>query len=110
MDQLVDEILLASRLTSVAQNDAREEVDLLALAAEEGARYDDVHLEGDALARVNRSLFGRACTNLLMNAIQHCEPGASISVKIARGEGPMHDQLRVSVANPGAPIAPDVAE
>ena len=24
---------------------------------------------------VNRSLFGRACTNLLMNAIQHCAPG-----------------------------------
>jgi two-component system heavy metal sensor histidine kinase CusS len=67
-------------------------------------------LEGDALARVNRSLFGRACTNLLMNAIQHCEPGASISVTIARGEGPMRDQLRVAVANPGEPIAPDILE
>ncbi|MCC8404084.1 heavy metal sensor histidine kinase [Paraburkholderia sp. MMS20-SJTN17] len=67
-------------------------------------------LQGDALARVNRSLFGRACANLLMNAIQHCEPGASISVTIARGEGAMRDQVRIAVANPGEPIAPDVLE
>ncbi|MGF6552383.1 heavy metal sensor histidine kinase [Paraburkholderia youngii] len=67
-------------------------------------------LQGDAFARVNRSLFGRACTNLLMNAIQHCEPGATISVTIARGEGAMRDQVRVAVANPGEPIAPDVLE
>ncbi|HEX7913307.1 MAG TPA: heavy metal sensor histidine kinase [Paraburkholderia sp.] len=63
-------------------------------------------LRGDALARVNRSLFGRACTNLLMNAIQHCEPGAVISVTIA-SDG---DQVRVSVANPGEPIAAGVLE
>ncbi|OLL28934.1 two-component sensor histidine kinase [Burkholderia sp. SRS-W-2-2016] len=67
-------------------------------------------LRGDAFARVNRSLFGRACTNLLMNAIQHCEPGATISVTIARGEGEMRDQVRVIVANPGAPIAPEILE
>jgi two-component system heavy metal sensor histidine kinase CusS len=61
-------------------------------------------LRGDAMARVNRSLFGRACTNLLMNAIQHCEPGAEISVTIVSDA----QQVRVSVANPGEPIAPDV--
>jgi two-component system heavy metal sensor histidine kinase CusS len=63
-------------------------------------------LRGDAMARVNRSLFGRACTNLLMNAIQHCEPGAEISVTIVSDR----DQVRVAVANPGEPIAPDVLE
>lgn len=63
-------------------------------------------LRGDAHTRVNRSLFGRACTNLLMNAIQHCEPGAAISVTIARVE----DQVRVAVANPGEPIEPGVLE
>jgi two-component system heavy metal sensor histidine kinase CusS len=63
-------------------------------------------LRGDAVARVNRSLFGRACTNLLMNAIQHCAPGAEISVTIARED----DQLRVAVANPGEPIEPAVLE
>ncbi|RAS25854.1 heavy metal sensor histidine kinase [Paraburkholderia bryophila] len=63
-------------------------------------------LRGDAQTRVNRSLFGRACTNLLMNAIQHCEPGAAISVTIARVE----NQVRVAVANPGEPIEPGVLE
>ena len=63
-------------------------------------------LRGDAQARVNRSLFGRACTNLLMNAIQHCEPGASIGVTIVRDD----DQVHVVVANPGEPIAPDILE
>jgi two-component system heavy metal sensor histidine kinase CusS len=66
----------------------------------------EARLHGDAQARVNRSLFGRACANLLMNAIQHCEPGATISVTIARDD----DQVRVAVANPGEPIAPDVLE
>lgn len=63
-------------------------------------------LRGDAVARVNRSLFGRACANLLMNAIQHCAPGAVITVTITRDE----DQLRVAVANPGEPIEPAVLE
>ncbi|WNC92237.1 heavy metal sensor histidine kinase [Paraburkholderia sp. FT54] len=63
-------------------------------------------LRGDAMARVNRSLFGRACANLLMNAIQHCEPDAEISVTIVSDQ----DQVRVAVANPGEPIAPDVLE
>jgi signal transduction histidine kinase len=46
LDWLVDEILLASRLDAVTEPAATDEVDLLALAAEECARYDDVHLEG----------------------------------------------------------------
>ena len=63
-------------------------------------------LQGDAVAYVNRSLFGRACTNLLMNAIQHCRPGAQISVRIAREA----EQVRIEVANPGEPIEPAVLE
>ncbi|MBB5499255.1 heavy metal sensor histidine kinase [Paraburkholderia sp. MM5384-R2] len=83
-------------------------LEFLEIPLEEARVHAQLH--GDAFARVNRSLFGRACTNLLMNAIQHCEPGASISVTIARGKGPMRDQVRVAVANPGEPIAPDVLE
>jgi two-component system heavy metal sensor histidine kinase CusS len=63
-------------------------------------------VRGDAVARVNRSLFGRACANLLINAIQHCEPGAEINVTITHHA----DQLRVAVANPGKPIEPAVLE
>jgi two-component system heavy metal sensor histidine kinase CusS len=53
---------------------------------------------GDAMAPVNRSLFGRACTNLLMNAIQHCAPGDTVTVTISRAD--------IAVANPGKPIDP----
>ncbi|HZZ12487.1 MAG TPA: heavy metal sensor histidine kinase [Paraburkholderia sp.] len=68
------------------------------------------HLRGDAMARVNRSLFGRACTNLLMNAIQHCAPGAAITVTITQEITHDGDQLRVAVANPGEPIEPGILE
>ena len=40
LDLLIDEILLASRLETVRALQGTEEVDLLALAAEEAARYD----------------------------------------------------------------------
>ena len=56
---------------------------------------------GDARAFVNTSLFGRALSNLVMNAIQHCAPGATISVSITRE----HGRIRIAVANPGEPIA-----
>ncbi|MDE1181048.1 heavy metal sensor histidine kinase [Paraburkholderia sp.] len=59
---------------------------------------------GDAIALVNRSLFGRACTNLLMNAIQHCGRGDTVTVSITRE----HDQVRIAVANPGDPIESSV--
>jgi two-component system heavy metal sensor histidine kinase CusS len=59
---------------------------------------------GDARAFVNTSLFGRALSNLVMNAIQHCAPGATISVWIARENG----HVRVAVTNPGEPIAPPI--
>ena len=57
---------------------------------------------GAASAGVNRSLFGRALTNLLMNAIQHCARGSTIHVTIVR----QGEQIRVSVANPGVAIEP----
>lgn len=59
-------------------------------------------LSGDARAPVNSSLFGRALTNLLMNAIQHCSAGAQIRVNIEQ----QGDQVLISVANPGTQIDP----
>jgi two-component system, OmpR family, heavy metal sensor histidine kinase CusS len=79
-------------------------LEFLEIPLEEARVHATLH--GDAMSRVNRSLFGRACTNLLMNAIQHCEPGAAISVTIVR-EG---ERVRVEVANPGKPIPPETLE
>lgn len=66
--------------------------------------FEEAHVKalsiGDATARVNRSLFGRACTNLLMNAIQHCAPGDTVTVAISREA----DQVWIAMSNPGEPI------
>ena len=81
----------------------------LAVQAERTLEYLEIPLEeaqvsatlaGDAHALVNSSLFGRALTNLLMNAIQHCAPGAQIRVTVER----QGDQVLIAVANPGAQI------
>jgi len=62
-----------------------ENVDLLALAAEEGARYDDCAVEGEALiVRGERRLLGRMIRNLLDNAVRHGKPPVRVTV---RGEG-----------------------
>lgn len=62
-----------------------------------------VQVEGDAVAPIETSLFRRALTNLLQNAIQHSQPGASVRVRIAR----QAHCAEVSFSNPSAPIAPD---
>jgi two-component system, OmpR family, sensor histidine kinase RstB len=83
LDWLVDEILLASRLDAVTEPAATDEVDLLALAAEECARYDDVHLEGaNVSVRGDARLLRRALRNLLENARRHGAPPTQ--VRIAR--------------------------
>jgi two-component system, OmpR family, sensor histidine kinase RstB len=82
LDSLVDEILLASRLDTVAQNDVREEVDLLALAAEESARYDEVQLEGEHVEfRGDPRLLRRLLRNLLENARRHGAPPSQVRLQ-----------------------------
>jgi signal transduction histidine kinase len=86
LDWLVDEILLASRLDAVTEPAAAEEVDLLALAAEEGARYDEVRVEGAPLVvRGDARLLRRALRNLMENARRHGAPPTE--VRIAREAG-----------------------
>jgi signal transduction histidine kinase len=82
LDGLVDEILLASRLNTVAQNDVREEIDLLALAAEECARYDEVHLEGaPSKTQGDPRLLRRLLRNLLENAKRHGVPPTQVRLQ-----------------------------
>ena len=99
LDGLVDEILLASRLNAIEQPQIREEIDLLALAAEECSRYDDVHLEGAPIGlRGDARLLRRLLRNLLENAKCHGAPptqvrlereGATVVLKVwDSGPGP----------------------
>jgi len=87
LDALIDEILLASRLDAVKELDTDEEVDLLALAAEECARYDDTQLDGEPVTvSGNPRLLRRMLRNLLENAKRHGAP--PIAVRVSRaGDG-----------------------
>ena len=87
LDQLVDEIFLASRLDATEQLDVREEIDLAALAAEECARYDDCCVEGmPVMVRGDPMLMRRMIRNLVENAHLHGKP--PIEVTVGRQNGP----------------------
>jgi len=81
LDWLVDEILLASRLDAIPADVANEELDLLALAAEECARYDDAQLEGTVITiRGDARLLRRLLRNLLENARRHGAPPTQVRI------------------------------
>jgi signal transduction histidine kinase len=87
LDTLIDEILLASRLEAVKRLDMDEEVDLLALASEECARYEEVELKGQpATLRGDPRLLRRMIRNLLENARRHGAPPIEVSVGRTGGE------------------------
>jgi signal transduction histidine kinase len=101
LDWLVDEILLASRLDAVTAV-ANEEVDLLALAAEECARYDEAHLEGSvATIRGDSRLLRRLLRNLLENARRHGSPPTQVRIALAAAAA----TITVWDAGPGLPPA-----
>jgi len=85
LDQLIDEILLASRLDArEADLGTVEPVDLLGLAAEECARTDatlETRLDGGELIVPGVSkLLRRAVRNLLENARRHANDHASLTL------------------------------
>ena len=101
LDRLVEEILLASRLDSVAAIECNE-LDLLALAAEECARYDEVQLEGSVTAlRGDARLLRRMLRNLLENARRHGAPPTRVLV----AANAVAATLTVEDAGPGVPPA-----
>lgn len=102
LDALIDEILIASRLDAVKGREADEEVDLLALASEECARYEEAELAGQPVTvRGDPRLLRRMIRNLLENARRHGAP--PIDVRVSRAEGGA--ELRVSDHGPGIPAA-----
>lgn len=81
LDQLVDEILLVSRLDATEQLDIRENVDLTALAAEECARYDDCTVEARPVTVPgDPALLRRMIRNLVGNAQLHGQPPIEVTV------------------------------
>ena len=111
LDQLIDEILLASRLYSAdTVRLQREEIDLTGLAAEECARTGaqlDIHaqpvLQGDA------RLMRRLMRNLLENARRHgkgngaTDAAVHLSLDQSWVAGVLHARLVVEDCGPGVP-------
>ncbi len=82
LDQLIDEILLASRLDTIRDMEIKEEIDLLALAAEECARYAGCFFDGEAIfVRGDPRLVRRMVRNLLDNAEQHGKPPIRVELQ-----------------------------
>ncbi|MDP3898408.1 MAG: ATP-binding protein, partial [Mesorhizobium sp.] len=99
LDELVEEVLLASRLDHTEAPSRLEPVDLLAVAAEEGARAGiDVHgiaclVDGDP------RLLTRLVRNLVQNGLRHGKP--PVTVEVAARSGVV--ELRVRDEGPGVP-------
>ncbi|HWF97472.1 MAG TPA: HAMP domain-containing sensor histidine kinase [Xanthobacteraceae bacterium] len=102
LDQLVDEILLVSRLDATIGLDLREDIDLMALAAEECARYEACSVRGrSVMVRGDPTLLRRMIRNLLENAKLHGEPPVEVTID---RQG---DQVTLSVSDCGEVIAAD---
>jgi two-component system, OmpR family, sensor kinase len=101
LDQLVDEILLASRLDAPGTNvGIKEEVDLIGLAAEECARVDaELELDDVEVMEVQAipKLLRRAVRNLLENARRYSE--GEVTLTLSREQDTV--VLRVQDHGPG---------
>lgn len=81
LDTLIDEILLSSRLDATRSIDHSESIDVLALVAEEAARYDHTSVAGvPTTVRGDPVLLRRMVRNLIENAERHGTPPIDISV------------------------------
>jgi len=104
LDQLIDEILLASRLDAVgAAPPDHEEVDLTGILAEECARTGAALDAGLHTVRGDAKLLRRMVRNLLENAVRY---GAGSAVDVRLGEAG-HDMFQLDVCDggPGIPAA-----
>ena len=82
LDGLIEQILLSSRLEATKTVEAPEDVDLLALAAEEAARYEHCSVTGSPVVITgNRGLLQRMIRNLLDNAERHGAPPVEVNVR-----------------------------
>ncbi|MBQ0957551.1 HAMP domain-containing histidine kinase [Ideonella sp. 4Y11] len=99
LDELVEEVLLSSRLEAGAPQELDDSIDLAALAAEEAARVQ-AEVQGAALrVRGSERLLRRALRNLLENARRY--GGDDVTLLLA--ESPDGLLVRVCDRGPGVP-------
>jgi signal transduction histidine kinase len=112
LDQLIDEILLASRMDLADKMPLQcEEIDLTGLAAEECARTGaQLQVQAQPTLRGDARLLRRLIRNLLENARRHgarAEPGANPEVDLwldmVTVAGVAHARMSVDDRGPGVP-------
>ena len=100
LDQLIEEILLSSRLEAVQGLEHNEPVDLLAVAAEEAAHYDTEASGQPVTVKGDRLLLRRLIRNLLENARRYAGDGP-IDVSVVKDSD--RAVLEVRDHGPGVP-------
>lgn len=98
LDELVEEILLSSRLDHAGRIERHDPVDLLAIAAEEGARVGAEVSGSPVMVRGDARLLTRLVRNLVQNAVRHGAPPVEIAIERAG------DNVRLSVRDHGSGI------
>jgi signal transduction histidine kinase len=102
LDALVEEVLLASRLDAAPRRENDEPVELLGLAAEEGARVNASVVGAPLSVMGDERLLRRALRNLLENARRYGgDSEIEVSVEPLAGRA----LVRVSDRGPGVPEA-----
>ncbi|TVR10244.1 MAG: sensor histidine kinase [Salinarimonadaceae bacterium] len=109
VDELVEEILLASRLDRPDALERLEPVDLVALSAEEAAYADlpegEITVSGACpLAQGDERLLRRLIRNLILNAVRHGAP--PIDIRVSQ-EGGM---AVILIRDHGPGLPPDIGE
>ncbi len=105
LDALVEEVLLASRLDAAGAPIAHEPLELLALAAEEAARFD-LQAGGDTVElRGDERLLRRALRNLLENARRYGGGEVQLTVRRSGSGAAARAELTVCDRGPGVPEA-----
>jgi signal transduction histidine kinase len=105
LDGLIEQILLSSRLDALKRIDVKERIDLLALAAEEGAHHEHCTTAGEPVfVSGDRMLLRQLVRNLIDNAEKYGTPPIEIEVDREQGLAVM------TIADSGAGISAGDAE
>lgn len=103
LDEILGELLLASRLEALPELERRDEVDLLALLAEECARVQATLEGAPSRVRGDARMLRRLLRNLLENARRHAAGSAVEAALEPRDDGGA--TLRIADRGPGVPAA-----